>query len=67
MNSNVFDFYFLIWSLSRLLCCVGSVFSVAVVLGGGTSRPRYGEDDNILEESIIKMWTGQNFTIGGGG
>jgi len=24
INSNVFDFYFLIWSLSRLLCCVGS-------------------------------------------
>ena len=24
MNSNVVDFYFLVWSLSRLLCCVGS-------------------------------------------
>ena len=23
-NSNLFYFYFLIWSLSRLLCCVGS-------------------------------------------
>jgi len=22
INSNVFDFYFLVWSLSRLLCCV---------------------------------------------
>jgi hypothetical protein len=32
INSNVFDFYFLIWSLSRLLCCVGSGFSVAVDL-----------------------------------
>jgi hypothetical protein len=28
INSNVFDFYFLIWSLSRLLCCVGSGFNV---------------------------------------
>jgi hypothetical protein len=30
INSNVFDSYFLIWSLSRLLRCVGSGFSVAV-------------------------------------
>ena len=30
INSNVFDFYVLIWSLSRLLCCAGSGFSVAV-------------------------------------
>jgi hypothetical protein len=29
INSNVFDFYFLIWSLSRLLGCVGSGFNVA--------------------------------------
>jgi hypothetical protein len=29
INSNVFDFYFLIWSLSRLLCCVGSGLNVA--------------------------------------
>ena len=29
-DSNVFDFYFIIWSLSRLLCCVGSDFNVAV-------------------------------------
>jgi hypothetical protein len=27
INSNVFDFYFLIWSLSRLLCCVVSVLA----------------------------------------
>jgi len=33
INSNVFYFYFLIWSLSRLLCCVGSGFNVAVALG----------------------------------
>jgi hypothetical protein len=33
INSNVFDFYFLIWSLSRLLCCVSSGFSTAAVLG----------------------------------
>ena len=33
LNSNGFDFYFLIWSLSRLLCCVGSGFSVAAALG----------------------------------
>jgi hypothetical protein len=30
INSNVSDFYFLMWSLSRLLCCVGSGFNVAV-------------------------------------
>ena len=29
INSNIFDFYFLIWSLSRLLCCVGSGFNAA--------------------------------------
>ena len=29
INSNVFDIYFLIWSLARLLCCVGSGFNVA--------------------------------------
>jgi hypothetical protein len=29
INSNVFDFYFLLWSLSRLFCCVGSGFIVA--------------------------------------
>ena len=34
-NSNVFDFYFLIWSLSRLLCCVGSGSNVAAALGYG--------------------------------
>jgi len=33
INSNVFDFYFLIWSLSRRLCCVGSGFNVAAALG----------------------------------
>jgi len=27
INSHVFDFYFLIWSLSRLLCCVCSGFN----------------------------------------
>jgi len=27
--SDAFNFYFLIWSLSRLLCCVGSGFNVA--------------------------------------
>ena len=35
INSNVFDLYFFIWSLSRLLCCVGSGFSVAAALGYG--------------------------------
>jgi hypothetical protein len=34
INSNVFDFYFLIWSLSRLLCCVGSGFNVAAAVDG---------------------------------
>jgi len=29
INRNVLDFYFLIWSLSKLLCCVGSGFNVA--------------------------------------
>jgi hypothetical protein len=32
INSNVVDFYFLVWSLSRLLCCVGSGSSVAMAL-----------------------------------
>jgi len=32
INSNVFDFYLLSWSLSRLLCCVGSGFNVAAAL-----------------------------------
>jgi hypothetical protein len=35
INRNVFDFYFLIWSLSRLLCFVGSGFNVAVAVGNG--------------------------------
>jgi hypothetical protein len=35
INSNVFDFYFLIWSLSRLLCCIGSGFNVVAALGYG--------------------------------
>ena len=43
INSNVFNFYFLIWSLSRLLCCVGSGFSVVAALDwphtyGGASQ-----------------------------
>ena len=33
INSNVFYFYFLIWSLSRLLCCVCSGSIVAAALG----------------------------------
>jgi len=33
INSNDFYLYFLIWSLSRLLCCVGSGFNVAAPLG----------------------------------
>ena len=43
INSNVFDFYFLIWSLSRLLCCVGSGFNVATVLRpcGQWDRPSF--------------------------
>ena len=32
IDSNVFDYYFLIWSLSRLLCCVGSGFNAAAPL-----------------------------------
>jgi hypothetical protein len=43
INSKVFDFYFLIWSLSRLLCCVGSGSDVAALLDsphtyGGASQ-----------------------------
>jgi hypothetical protein len=34
INSNVFDFCFPIWSLSRLLCCVVSGSNVAVALDG---------------------------------
>jgi hypothetical protein len=41
INSNVFDSYFLIWSLSRLLCCVGSGFNVTVALDDG---PEIKED-----------------------
>jgi hypothetical protein len=33
INSNDFYLYFLIWSLSRLLCCVCSGFNVAAPLG----------------------------------
>ena len=32
IDSSVFDFNFFIWSLSRLLCCVGSGSNVAVAL-----------------------------------
>ena len=32
IDNSVFDFYFLIWSLSRLLCCVGSGINVAAAL-----------------------------------
>jgi hypothetical protein len=32
INSKVFDFYFLIWSVSRLMCCVGSGFNLAAAL-----------------------------------
>jgi hypothetical protein len=32
INSNVFDFYLLIWSLSRLLCCVISGSNVSAAL-----------------------------------
>jgi hypothetical protein len=34
INSNIFYFHFLIWSLSRLLCCVVSGSNVAVDLAG---------------------------------
>jgi len=43
-NSNVLDFYFLIWSLSRLLCCVGSGFSVVAAL----DRAATGSADNTI-------------------
>ena len=32
VNSNVVNVHFLVWSLSRLLCCVGSGSNVAVAL-----------------------------------
>ena len=38
IDINVFDLYFLIWSLSRLLCCVGSGFNVAAALSMGLFR-----------------------------
>jgi len=38
IDSNVFEFYFLIWSLSRLLCCVGSGFNVAAALCRGYEK-----------------------------
>ena len=31
ISSNVVDTHFLVWSLSRLLCCVGSASNVAAV------------------------------------
>jgi hypothetical protein len=36
IDSNVFDFYFLVWSLSRPLCWVGRGFNVAAALFGIT-------------------------------
>jgi len=33
INSNMVDFYSLVWSLSRVLCCVGSDSYVATTLG----------------------------------
>jgi hypothetical protein len=44
IDSNVFDLYFLIWCLSRLLCCVGSGFNVAAVLYGAAT----GSADNTI-------------------
>jgi hypothetical protein len=38
INSIVFDFYFLIWSLPRLSCCVGSGFNVAADLNFNCQR-----------------------------
>jgi len=41
INSNVFDFYFLIWSLSRLLRCVGSGSNVTAALDSAVTATGY--------------------------
>ena len=38
IKGNVVDCYFLVWSLSRLLCCVCSVSNVAATLSGISPR-----------------------------
>jgi hypothetical protein len=43
INSNVFGFYFLIWSLSRLLCCVVSGSNIAVALGSRKVVPELSQ------------------------
>ena len=43
INNNAFDFYFLIWSLSRLLCCVGSGSNVPVALDRAATWSVSGE------------------------
>jgi len=51
IDSNVFDFYFLIWSLSRLLCCVCSGFNVAAAL----ERVATGTDQTTHHIEIYKL------------
>ena len=47
IKSNVLDFYFLFWSLSRLLCYVVSISSVAIALGSMAA-----ENDNDFLASL---------------
>jgi len=54
INSNVFGIYFLIWSLSRLLCCVGSGSNVAVAIdraATGIGKLQYSSLCNTLTTS----------------
>ena len=49
INSNVCDFYFLIWSLSRLLCYVVSGSNVAIAL----DRAATGTGTTLYQDSFF--------------
>ena len=44
IKSNVVDIYFLVWSLSRLLCCIGFGSSVAAALDRAANGTGYGKN-----------------------
>jgi len=44
INSTVIDIYFLVWSLTRLLCCVGSDSNVAAALDRAATGTGYGRN-----------------------
>ena len=55
--NNVFSFYFLMWSLSRLLCCVDSGFNVAAALGCQSVTVLSAEFQRILSTSSAPLYT----------